>query len=678
VRKVASEKMFVIGLDGMDPRLTEKYIDMGLMPNTKKIMEQGAQREDLVMLGGQPTVTPPMWTTLATGAYANVHGITSFYRTSKQNIDMFEYNIDSRNCKAEQLWNVFAEAGKKTLVFHWPGSAWPPSSDSENLYVVDGTAPGSVNMGLAQVDGDIILGASETAKEVKFLAKYATDSVAPCFLDDVKLDNDESVSSGVEDATKPKDGAFTGLYIMDETMGFSVGDAGVNLPLDAVQSPIKDASGWDNAPEGAKEFVMLFSGGMVRRPALILKNEDGVYDRVAMYKNKKSAEPIVTLTVGKMVAGVIDEVYKNDQTIVANRNLKILELAEDGSRVRIYASAAMNIAVDDAFSPKRLHKAITDNCGYPPPTTMLYGQNPELYYAMLDCWYEVARWYAESIRYMIDTEGVEVIFSHYHAIDIVFHTFVRHLKDRGHDKLPEAEYEEWAKALYVLTDEYIGYFVDLLDKDWTLFIVSDHAQVCPEYKPPMLGDMNGVNIVLLEELGYTVMKKDENGNRLKEIDWEKTTAVAPQGNNIYLNLKGRDPYGIVDPADKYELEEKIISDLYSYRHPDSGNRVVAIALHNKDAVLLGYGGPECGDICYWIAEGYNYDHCDGLSTAYGAGDTSLSPIFIAAGKGLKKGFTTDRVIRQVDLAPTMAVLGGVRMPAQCEGAPVYQILEDEF
>ena len=53
----------------------------------------------------------------------------------------------------------------------------------------------------------------------------------------------------------------------------------------------------------------------------------------------------------------------------------------------------------------------------------------------------------------------------------------------------------------------------------------------------------------------------------------------------------------------------------------------------------------------------------------------MLPIFIGAGPGLKKGFYTDRIIRQADFAPTVAALGGVRMPKQCEGAPVYQILD---
>ena len=55
---MSSSKVFVIGLDGMDPSLTKKYMDQGKMPNVKKLVEAGACREDLVMLGGHPTVTP--------------------------------------------------------------------------------------------------------------------------------------------------------------------------------------------------------------------------------------------------------------------------------------------------------------------------------------------------------------------------------------------------------------------------------------------------------------------------------------------------------------------------------------------------------------------------------------------------------------------------------------------
>lgn len=103
-----------------------------------------------------------------------------------------------------------------------------------------------------------------------------------------------------------------------------------------------------------------------------------------------------------------------------------------------------------------------------------------------------------------------------------------------------------------------------------------------------------------------------------------------------------------------------------------------MALRNRDAIVLGLGGPECGDIYFFMEEGFNIIHMDSLPTFCGYFDTSISPIFVAAGKGIKEGFITDRVIRQVDVAPTMAVLGGVRMPAQNEGSVIHQILTEVF
>lgn len=112
-------KVLVLGVDGLDPRLTKKYMDKGVMPNFSEFKRRGSAREDLVMLGAMPTITPPMWTTLATGAYAGTHGITDFWNPHPTKLDTLIYSFDSTNCKAEPLWNVFAEEGYKTLIFHW-------------------------------------------------------------------------------------------------------------------------------------------------------------------------------------------------------------------------------------------------------------------------------------------------------------------------------------------------------------------------------------------------------------------------------------------------------------------------------------------------------------------------------------------------------------------------------
>ena len=186
-RQAMTEKMIVVGIDGFDPAHAKFLMDQGKMPTLKQFVERGAAREDLVLLGNMPTVTPPMWTTLATGAPAGVHGITGFFNQHPTKLDTAIYALDSRLCKAEQLWNVFAEAGKQTLVWHWPGSSWPPTSTSPNLAVVDGTQPNNLGAGTALIDWDKVLLASESIEQVQFAAHDATDKgVNGCVITDLE------------------------------------------------------------------------------------------------------------------------------------------------------------------------------------------------------------------------------------------------------------------------------------------------------------------------------------------------------------------------------------------------------------------------------------------------------------------------------------------------------------
>ena len=660
------QKLLVLGVDGMDPRLTRKYVDEGKMPNVAEFIRRGAARKDLVMLGGHPTVTPPMWTTLATGAYACTHGITGFQRRAKEDLDRVEYNLDSRNCHAEPLWNVLAEAGRKTLVFHWPGSSWPPTSDSTFLHVVDGTQPAAVNMGVAQVESEFILVASEQTEYVTFKEKAATDSQVPCVITDLKVQT--NTFNLAEAVTGPSSAR---LILSKEDGQASLTDA----PFDVAFSPIKAAKGWYKAPEKAKEFVVSFSQGTLRRVGLLLPDETGKFTQVAIYKTKQDDRPIVILTKDALVVGVLDEAIKEEQHYEVIRNMRLLDLAEDGSQLRIWISAAMDIHNDSVWQPRYLYEKVCQQVGYPMPEAMLGAYDARLISECMGAnWEAMADWQAAALHYLIAEEQYEMVFSHFHNIDGQGHMIMKFLKDKGRSPLSEADYAGFLEDVYEQTDRYLGKFLHYLDEGWTIFIVSDHAQVCPEYDPPLIGEGNAVNVRLLQELGFTALKHDENGEELREIDWEKTKAVNI-GMNIWLNIKGRDKFGCVDPKDQYQVEEEIMTALYGYRDPQSSQRVIALALRNKDAILLGLGGPECGDIIIWLAEGYNYDHADSLSTTYGYAGTSVSPIFIAAGKGIRQGCVTERIIREVDLTPTMAVLAGVRMPEQCEGAPVYQILE---
>ena len=100
-RQAMTKKIMVLGVDGMDARITKHLMDEGKMPNVKKFVDRGSCREDLHLLGAIPTITlhaGPLWlpalilaptASPATGARAQKASMQSFTTwtaaTAKQN-----------------------------------------------------------------------------------------------------------------------------------------------------------------------------------------------------------------------------------------------------------------------------------------------------------------------------------------------------------------------------------------------------------------------------------------------------------------------------------------------------------------------------------------------------------------------------------------------------------------
>ena len=694
--KALTQKLLLLGVDGMDPRFTKRLVNEGKMPNFKKLMDMGSCREDLMMLGANPTITPPMWATLATGTYPMTHGIMDYNISAEDDKDITLGAFSSVFMKAEPLFNVTANAGKKTLVMHWPGGSFPPTTDSENLFTIDGSSPGACCAWSNERDLDMVYVASTKCEQPSYM---------PLSIKTTDIEGDEKLSfalpptskSGKSPEAKERMAYYqqwykdkigvegytpSGSFVVDNIVdGTNEGLmwALADFPTGCCLSPVWPANGWEiEVPADAKEFLIITFYGKVMRPALILKNESGVYDKVAIYKDKASAEPLAVLE-NDVMTGVFDTVPSANGEENVYRNMRMLKIAEDGSYVCIWASRGMSCDDDSVWFPKSLFKEITDKFGPPQPTSQMSGNDKDL---ILKCnnvqWTMAADWQSKVMHHMIEEHGVEVIFSHMHNVDLQSHNYMKYMKNRPTSRYDESEVVKFAEATYKVTDDYIGTFMHLIDEGWTIMIFSDHALISAYEEAVSQGDNTGVCDEPFKGWGYTVMKKDENGKELPEVDWTQTKAIMTRSNSIYINLKGRDKYGIVDPEDKYELEEEIITKLYGYKHPKTGKRIIALALHNKDAVLLGLGGPMGADIVFVVHESYVEDHGAGLSTAWGYQDTSLSPIFLAAGPGIKENFRTTRYIREVDLAPTAAVLLGVDMPAQCEGAPAYQIFTESM
>nr|MDA8216255.1 alkaline phosphatase family protein [Dehalococcoidales bacterium] len=135
-----AKKVIVLGIDGGQPELIKRFVKEGKLPNFQKMMEKGVFKEIIEPL---PTITPPNWTTITTGAWPGTHGITDFYlpHEPEESLDKTHLGIDTRRCKAEYIWQAAERAGKKPILIKWEVS-WPPV---HNGIQIEGCGPGVVN-----------------------------------------------------------------------------------------------------------------------------------------------------------------------------------------------------------------------------------------------------------------------------------------------------------------------------------------------------------------------------------------------------------------------------------------------------------------------------------------------------------------------------------------------------
>ena len=392
--KALTQKLLLLGVDGMDPRFTKRLVNEGKMPNFKKLMDMGSCREDLMMLGANPTITPPMWATLATGTYPMTHGIMDYNISAEDDLDITLGAFSSVFMKAEPLFNVTANAGKKTLVMHWPGGSFPPTTDSENLFTIDGSSPGACCAWSNERDLDMLYVASTKCEKPSYM---------PYSIRTTDIEGDEELhylqmpfKSGVTDEAKERLAKYRQWYkdqinvegyrpsdsfVVDNVLFEE--DKGLNwmladFPQSCSISPVFPPNGWEvEIPADAKEFVMITYYGKVVRNALILKNEQGIYDRVAIYKDKTSAEPIVVLENDKLT-GVMDVIPTPNGFENVYRNMRILKIDEDGNYVRLWSSRGMSCDDDSVWFPKSLFKEVTTLFGPPQPTSQMSGNDADL------------------------------------------------------------------------------------------------------------------------------------------------------------------------------------------------------------------------------------------------------------------------------------------------------------
>ena len=202
-------------------------------------------------------------------------------------------------------------------------------------------------------------------------------------------------------------------------------------------------------------------------------------------------------------------------------------------------------------------------------------------------------------------------------------------------------------------------------------------------------------LIVMSDHGFTNFKRQfnlnswlrENGyiqpayatSLLADVDWYQTQAYGLGINGLYLNLRGRERAGIVEPGrERKELIEELVSKLEALRDID-GRRVIQ-KVHRTDAACSGPATALAPDLIVGYRRDYraSWDTClgnmseqvlsdnDSAWAADHCADVSEVPGVLFCNKTI--GAEAPALI---DLAPSILTEFGLKIPSSMDGKNIF-------
>jgi predicted AlkP superfamily phosphohydrolase/phosphomutase len=186
-----------------------------------------------------------------------------------------------------------------------------------------------------------------------------------------------------------------------------------------------------------------------------------------------------------------------------------------------------------------------------------------------------------------------------------------------------------------------------------------------------------------------ILPRDERPEFLNAIDWSQTAAYSfGYYGQIFINLKGREPEGIIQPGSEYEgLRQEIAQELKKLIDPQDG-RAVVDRLYFKEELYEGSFLEEAPDLLavmrgftYMTRKGYEFaDRRDVLFRepyTKETGSHRLEGILIAAGPDISSAKKLADYDIQ-DLTPTLLHLQDCPIPNNMDGQIISEMLSAQF
>jgi predicted AlkP superfamily phosphohydrolase/phosphomutase len=633
-------RLVILGLDGMEPSLAERFMAEGRMPNLARLKARGSYRR----LG---TTTPPLspvaWSTFLTGVNPGKHNIYDFLNAERRTylpslssvlirpptrtmkIGRYEIPLNGPEIrmlrKGKPFWRDLGEHGIFTAVIRVP-ITFPPepcrgvllsamcvpdlrgTQGMFSFYSTAGAEPGRYKTGTN--------GAGERTGGEQVRVKRDGNVIRAALI-------------GPENSLVPGSGSLRVPFVVR----LAKDGAGATLEVGGAKHPLQPGvySDWITVRFSAGLGVKV--NGICRFLLLATQPEFELYVTPINLDPQKPAMPIA-----------YPAAYSS-------------YLAK-----RFGAYATLGLA-EDTWA---LNEHLIDDAAFLEQCTSCDAEREQQFFDALDN----------------TSRGLVVCV--FDGTDRIQHMFWRYLEPdhpaRRNGTPSSAVGPKAIEDLYERMDALVGRTMEKVltgDDQAMLMVISDHG----------FGSFRrGIDLnAWLIEHGYMRLKPDaERGTKyLAAVDWEQTRAYALGLAGMFINQKGREARGVVEPgAATQQLKREIVEKMTGMLDPQT-NAVAVVRVHDREDVYHGPyrdGAPD-------LIIGYNRGYRVAWDTAIGkvtpavfhdnarpwSGDHCIEPELIP---GVL--FCSHKVLsespRLMDLAPTALDLFGVPVPPNYDGRPL--------
>jgi len=622
--RASIKRLIFVGLDGQDPKLTDRFMKEGVLPNFAKLAKMGCYRR---LRTTYPSISPVAWSSFSTGVHPARHNIFDFLDRDRRTylpvlssayigkVDRFfklgRYLIPRHRPelrllrKSKPFWTILGEHRIWSTVLRVP-ITFPP----DKFYGAELSAMCVPD--LLGTQGTFLLFTTRPAS-----GKFKEGGIRV-----------EVARSGdrIETAIQGPDNMFVdGNPPLTIPMTLAIDRAAnrVRAAIDGTSVDLERGvlSDWISLTFKAAPGVKI--GGIARFQLLEMD------EHVSLYVSPINLDP------------------DHPAMPISHPSYYATYLAK-----RVGAYSTLGLA-EDTWA---LNESVTDDGTFLQQAYDIDRERQTMFFSALD---------------RLRRGALVCVFD---ATDRIQHMFWRYLEEghpaaRGRDP---GKYKDAIRELYKRNDALVGEVMNKLRPGDVLMVLSDHG---------FSSFRRGVNLnAWLQREGYLALKDGADGSAewLRDVDWSRTKAYCLGLTGMFINVRGREEQGIVAPGKDVDgLKTEIIAKLKALR--DEEKKEVGIREAFDPAKL--YSGPylENGpDLIIGYNAGYrvSWDCASGViagpvfedNTKAWSGDHCIDPRLVPGVLFCSKSIDADEP-HIVDLAPTALTLFGIQPPAHMDGRP---------